>query len=509
MRAILLHCRTRRFKLGQPVLSERKLAQDGDTQVLPGVPARMRRAPAARAQNTAAVRGFFAALAGLSDLAAIIASALAAGWLYHYLTYDRSMPVESLFRQGYVIAALFVMPNILRGEYAVTNYLGFAGHVPRVFMIWNAAFVSALLLAFITKTSGDVSRGAAVLFYISGFAALALVRLVLVRIVRDRAQGGGIAAKRIFLVGYEDEVKAFQARHDVHGLGLKIVSAAILRGPGSLADDLALASASARLLRPDDIFVLVPWGERAAIEAAVDAFLRVPAAIHLGSESIVERFRDVRFERFGPISSLHLVRRPLSQLDIFLKRVLDLVLASVALVLLAPLFAVMAVLIKLDSKGPVFFLQRRYGFNQEPFRIWKFRSMTTMDDGPVIQQATANDVRVTRIGRFMRRTNIDELPQLINVLKGEMSLVGPRPHALAHDQQYEHTIALYARRHNVRPGITGWAQVSGLRGETNSDQKMRRRVEYDLYYIDNWSLLFDLRIMFLTVFSRKAYRNAQ
>ncbi|MBM3607072.1 MAG: exopolysaccharide biosynthesis polyprenyl glycosylphosphotransferase [Alphaproteobacteria bacterium] len=206
---------------------------------------------------------------------------------------------------------------------------------------------------------------------------------------------------------------------------------------------------------------------------------------------------------------MHLVRRPLSTLDIILKRLFDVVIASIALVLLAPLFLVMAALIKLDSKGPVFFLQRRYGFNQEPFRIWKFRSMTTLDDGPVIKQATANDVRVTRIGRFMRRTNIDELPQLVNVLKGEMSLVGPRPHALAHDQLYERTIALYARRHNVRPGITGWAQVSGLRGETNSDAKMRRRVEYDLYYIDNWSLMFDVKIMILTVFSRKAYRNAQ
>jgi lipopolysaccharide/colanic/teichoic acid biosynthesis glycosyltransferase len=156
----------------------------------------------------------------------------------------------------------------------------------------------------------------------------------------------------------------------------------------------------------------------------------------------------------------------------------------------------------------VFFRQRRYGFNQQPFRIIKFRTMTTLDDGDVIRQACRNDGRITRIGGWLRRWNIDELPQLINVLRGDMSLVGPRPHALSHDREYEQRISLYARRHNVRPGITGWAQVNGLRGETDTDEKMRRRVDYDLYYIDNWSMLFDLKILLYTVFSRRAYRNA-
>jgi len=164
--------------------------------------------------------------------------------------------------------------------------------------------------------------------------------------------------------------------------------------------------------------------------------------------------------------------------------------------------------IRLDSPGPVFFLQRRYGFNQEPFRIFKFRSMRTLDEGRHIPQAMADDPRITRVGRFLRRTNIDELPQLFNVLSGEMSLVGPRPHALAHDQMYEQAIAFYARRHNVKPGITGWAQVNGLRGDTAAEGKMRSRVEHDLWYIDNWSMMLDLRILWLTIFSKKAYRNA-
>jgi exopolysaccharide biosynthesis polyprenyl glycosylphosphotransferase len=173
-----------------------------------------------------------------------------------------------------------------------------------------------------------------------------------------------------------------------------------------------------------------------------------------------------------------------------------------------PFLVGVALLIRRDSRGPALFLQRRYGFNQQPFRILKFRTMETAEDGDVIVQATRDDARVTRVGRWLRRWSIDELPQLLNVIKGDMSLVGPRPHALSHNREYEQKISRYARRHNVKPGITGWAQVHGLRGETDTDEKMRKRVEHDLYYIDNWSLWLDVRILFLTLFSRNSHRNA-
>jgi len=202
------------------------------------------------------------------------------------------------------------------------------------------------------------------------------------------------------------------------------------------------------------------------------------------------------------MASLQLTRAPLSWLERAQKRAFDVTLAAGALIALAPAFAVVALAILLESGQPVFFLQRRYGFNQEEFRIIKFRTMTTLDDGDVVRQVTRNDRRVTRVGRFLRKWNIDELPQLINVLKGDMSLVGPRPHALSHNREYERKIALYARRHNVLPGITGWAQVKGFRGETDTDEKMRARVEHDLYYIDNWSVWFDLKILLRTVLSR-------
>jgi exopolysaccharide biosynthesis polyprenyl glycosylphosphotransferase len=213
-------------------------------------------------------------------------------------------------------------------------------------------------------------------------------------------------------------------------------------------------------------------------------------------------------ERVGGHYTLRLSRAPLTVKDRILNRAFDFAAASVLLVLAAPVLAVIAVAIKLDTHGPVLFRQRRNGFNQREFRIFKFRTMTTLDDGGVVRQATRNDQRITRVGRVLRRSNLDELPQLLNVILGHMSLVGPRPHAVAHNCQYEEEIRLYARRHNVKPGITGWAQVNGYRGETSAIDKMLKRVEHDFYYIDHWSLLLDIRILLTTVLSPTSYRNA-
>jgi len=235
--------------------------------------------------------------------------------------------------------------------------------------------------------------------------------------------------------------------------------------------------------------------------------MSLPAEIHLAPEQILQKFDHLQLSTRGPMSSLQLTRHPLSKLEVFEKRVFDIVIASIAIALLTPVLLLVATLIKLDSPGPAFFVQRRYGFNQRQFRIFKFRTMTTMDDGDEVLQARRSDPRVTRIGNRLRRWNIDEVPQLFNVLLGDMSLVGPRPHALTHDREYERKISIYARRHNVKPGITGWAQVNGYRGQTD-DEKMRKRVEYDLYYIDNWSLWLDFFILIRTVLSRHAYRNA-
>jgi lipopolysaccharide/colanic/teichoic acid biosynthesis glycosyltransferase len=183
------------------------------------------------------------------------------------------------------------------------------------------------------------------------------------------------------------------------------------------------------------------------------------------------------------------------------------VVATTAGFFLLPLILTAAALIKLDSPGPVLFRQTRHGYNNKHIEVFKLRTMMVSDDGE-FRQATRDDPRVTRIGRILRRANIDEVPQLMNVIRGDMSIVGPRPHAVSHNEMYDGQIARMARRHNVKPGITGWAQVNGLRGETDTIEKMRARVEHDLYYIDNWSFAFDLVIVLMTIFSRKSYENA-
>lgn len=189
------------------------------------------------------------------------------------------------------------------------------------------------------------------------------------------------------------------------------------------------------------------------------------------------------------------------------KRVFDITVGLVALFLLAPILLVVALLIKMDSKGPVFFRQWRVGYKGEQFRIWKFRTMTVMEDGESVLQAEVHDPRVTWVGHYLRRTNIDELPQLLNVLKGDMSLVGPRPHAIAHDIKFASYDSRYSFRHKVKPGITGWAQVNGFRGPIPDASALFKRVDYDLFYVENRTLSFDLYILLSTVLP-KAFRNA-
>ena len=276
----------------------------------------------------------------------------------------------------------------------------------------------------------------------------------------------------------------------------------------ALGRDLEQVISGARDLQPDAILLVMPWHDTDTIDRCAEVLRQLPAEVHLGPEHILDRFEHVQLLKIGPISSLQLRRMPLSRLELMEKRAFDLLFASTALLLLTPLLILTAVLIKLDSGGPVFFLQRRFGFNQMQFQIIKFRSMRICEDGPDVRQATKDDPRVTRVGRWLRRYNMDEVPQLLNVIKGEMSLVGPRPHALSHDREFEQRISTYACRHNVKPGITGWAQIPGLRGETDTDDKMRARVEHDLYYIDNWSVWLDLQILVRTVISRASYRNA-
>jgi Undecaprenyl-phosphate glucose phosphotransferase len=436
--------------------------------------------------------------------------------VYHLQAYGGTPREHVTLELAAILAAIFVAMNAMRGRYKQENYLSTKGQIAAVFSVWHVTIVAFIAILFLTKID-HFSRAVILASYLTGFPVIALARWVMVRTISVASKTGRITSERVFLIGREPDVMSFVSRHQPWNVGFAIADVAFLRSndvcPNSdptaaLAADLASAVAKCRINRPDSVFIALPWLDQETIDACVDAFMNLPVAIHLTPEKIIDRFETPHIVRIGSLSSLRLTRRPLSMAEIALKRVFDVVAASLILILSTPLLLAVAALIRLDSPGPVLFRQRRYGFNQQAFRIFKFRTMTTTDDGNVIVQATRHDPRITRIGRVLRRYNLDELPQLLNVVAGQMSLVGPRPHALAHDQAFERRIALYSRRHNVLPGITGWAQVNGLRGETDTDEKMAKRVAFDHWYIDNWSFWLDIAILFRTVLSKKAFVNA-
>jgi Undecaprenyl-phosphate glucose phosphotransferase len=448
----------------------------------------------------------------VSALAIILASVLS--WFaWSLVPVAQAGTLELHARLGLGAAILATVFTVLRGEHRLSFYLADEHKVVRTASVWNMSFAILFVMAFLTRRADDLSRGMVVLFYLSGFLALWSARRTTARLLQIASKLKVVVAQRLLVVGTEPAIGAFLRRHQPWNLGYEVVGT-ISVTPVAAGEEarpspeLLQAIERVRALRIDDIYIAVPWSDTETIDLCVEAFLNTPTTLHLAPERVLDRFDQVSISRVGAMASLELTR-PMPAIAVALKRAFDLVLASVALAALSPLLLLVAIAIKLDSRGPVLFLQTRYGFNQRPFRIVKFRTMSTYHDGGDVPQAVANDPRITRVGAFLRATNIDELPQLLNVLLGQMSLVGPRPHAVPHNRAYERRIALYARRHNVRPGITGWAQVNGLRGETDTDEKMHRRVEHDLYYIDNWSMLFDLRILFRTVFSARAYRNAR
>ncbi|WP_342154025.1 exopolysaccharide biosynthesis polyprenyl glycosylphosphotransferase [Methylorubrum sp. SB2] len=472
-----------------------------------------------RRERTALRLGISSALLA-ADFLAIMATGYAVDAAYYAYSTGGALIPLALSRNvqtAGLLALIVLLTNLVRGEYSIEHCLANTPHRRRTATLWLLAWAVALLIGFATKISTDFSRVASAAFFLVGLPATLFVRARMVALVRRHVTPASASASRVHLVGYEEDIAGFYANNDVEALGLRVVGTSYLRrfnastGAASaealLAEDLDLAVSVVRFLRPDDVFVLVPWSESADIERCIDAFLRVPAALHLRPGVMMDRFPDLQVARVGRLSGINIGRRPLSAGEVMLKRVFDLTLAGIGLILLAPLFLAVAVLIKLDSPGPVFFRQRRYGFNQQAFGVYKFRSMKVQADAS-FRQASRDDDRITRMGALLRKTNIDELPQLLNVILGDMSLVGPRPHALAHDRSFERRIALYARRHNVKPGITGWAQVNGFRGETRTDAAMEARVQADLHYIDNWSIWLDMSIIVQTVISPRAYRNA-
>jgi Undecaprenyl-phosphate glucose phosphotransferase len=469
----------------------------------------------ARAGSRRAAHGWrlgpigFGYLAALADTLAILAAGAATALVRMVLFGGALKGVATGADVGLVVAVLVILAELHNGGYAPANYEDRSGQFARAFPLWNLTALAALALGVAARVVGDYPRGGLALFYLLGLSSLVLTRRALAGALSALHERGAVERRRVALVGFEHEIDEPKASESVGRDGAEIVCRFALReSEAFFLEDLALATAAIRLSRAEDVFVALPWSRADLIQSCLAALAKMPLAVHL---SLGEPLRDLQraeVHSVGALCGLTMTRRPLGRVQQVEKRVFDLFVAALALTLLAPLFAVVAALIRLEGPGPIIFRQKRYGLNQEPFQIFKFRTMRTMDNGAVVKQATRGDPRVTRIGAHLRRLSIDELPQLFNVLIGDMSIVGPRPHALAHDQLYVEKLARYARRHNVKPGITGWAQALGHRGEIAHDSAMLARLDHDLYYVDNWSLWLDVKILFLTVFSRRAHANA-
>jgi putative colanic acid biosynthesis UDP-glucose lipid carrier transferase len=273
---------------------------------------------------------------------------------------------------------------------------------------------------------------------------------------------------------------------------------------GRLDELLELAKAG----QVDVVYITLPLRAESRISEMVRKLADTTASVYVVADFLVFDLVHAQWSNVQGLPVVSVFESPFYGVNGWLKRVEDVVLGSIIMSIIAIPMAIIALGVKLSSSGPVFFRQRRYGLNGEEIRVLKFRTMTVCEDGPQVKQATKNDQRVTRFGAFLRRTSLDELPQFINVLNGEMSIVGPRPHAVAHNEMYRRMIHGYMLRHKVKPGITGWAQVNGWRGETDTLEKMEQRVVHDLHYIQNWGLLLDLKIIFRTVFGTGTRQNA-
>ena len=449
----------------------------------------------------------------VADAGIVAAAGFAAYWARH-----DNLAVPDLYLIA-ILAAMGLAANYLQiaRVYVFENLSRLASQFGKIAMAWTGVMASLIALAYFTQTSVAFSRAFALGWLALGFGGLILVRLLLlVQIDRWRRQGR--LAMNVAVIGAGEMGRAFLkhlaavATHECRIVGVfddrkdrmpETIEGQRLAGT---VDDLI---AYCRTHPVDEIVVALPWQASADLQELIKKLKIVPVDVKLCPDYIGTYLPARGFHAIAGIPMLSVLERPLSGWSLVLKGLEDRVLAALLLVLLGPLLLGIAALVKLDSPGPALFRQRRYGFANNEITVFKFRTMyhQRADDASV-PQATRNDPRVTRIGKFLRRSSLDEFPQLLNVLRGDMSLVGPRPHAVAHNEQYATIIDDYLARHRVKPGMTGWAQVNGLRGETDTPEKMRRRVQFDLHYIDNWSLLFDLKILALTPLAILGKENA-
>ncbi|KUO62256.1 MAG: undecaprenyl-phosphate glucose phosphotransferase [Alphaproteobacteria bacterium BRH_c36] len=464
-------------------------------------------------------RRVFADMVRFADFAVAVLAGLIIAALY----VDEGVATHALGYTGAVVGTAIVLVAVFESLqlYQVTKFSSLLSLLPRLLFGWAVAFSGLVAAVFFFKASGEFSRFWLAAWFVAGACAIIAERFAVAKLTRHWIESGRLYRRAVIFGGGEvsaDVIGMLEAdgEADLRICGVfderSMTRAAADRHGYPMLGAVDSLIAFARATRVDLIIVALPLSAEKRIAEIVDELSQLPVEIKIPARLSELRFVPRTYTRIGSVAMLDLVDKPLEAWGGIAKWWFDKVVATVALILLAPVMAVVAIAVKLDSRGPVFFRQKRYGFNNEFVEVFKFRSMyTDMCDAAAAKLVTKEDPRVTPVGRFIRKTSIDELPQLFNVLLGDLSLVGPRPHALsakAGSDLYDEVVKSYFKRHKVKPGITGWAQINGWRGETDTHEKIQKRVEHDLYYIENWSIFLDLYILVKTPFALLKSENA-
>lgn len=449
----------------------------------------------------------------------------------------------ALFAIGYAINALYVQPGFdqlplylailvggsalavaamqLADTYQVPALRAWLRFTPRILASWAIAFGGIAVALFFLKSGHQYSRVWFGGWFVAGAVFLVAERAFIAYSIRHWARNGTMERRAVVVGGGQpakDLIRTLehQTDNDIRICGI-FDDRDERRSPNVIAGYPKLGTVDelvefARLARIDMLIISLPLTAEKRILQLLKKLWILPVDIRLAAHANNLRFRPRSYSHVGEVPMLDIFDKPIADWDSVAKRGFDIFFSVVALVLLWPVMLGAAIAVKTTSPGPIIFKQKRHGFNNETIEVYKFRSMYTHLSDPTARNAvTKGDPRVTAVGRFIRKSSIDELPQIFNVLKGELSLVGPRPHAVLAQTQnrtYSDVVEGYFARHRVKPGVTGWAQINGWRGEIDNDDKIRLRTAFDLHYIENWSLLFDLRILFLTPFRLLNTENA-
>ncbi len=395
----------------------------------------------------------------------------------------------------------------LLGVYSYSTYNSAKHSLGPIIFTWFCTIAVLLTIAFMFKATQSYSRIVVGMWFAIVPVSLLGFRLLAVHLPSS-IHADSYEQKSIIIGATPGGVALAREIEQNKHIGMKLVGMFDDRSTERLPNELpqpirgsindALEMAKERNFR--HVYVALPMEASKRIKEIVSYFSDSTARVYIVPDFFTYDLIQSRWRNVGRIPTLSIYDTPFYGFSTFIKRVEDVIVASIILALISPILLAVAIGVKTSSPGPIIFKQYRYGMDGKKIKVWKFRSMKVMDNGATVKQATKDDPRVTKFGAFIRRTSLDELPQFINVLQGRMSIVGPRPHAVAHNEEYRSLVDKYMLRHKVKPGITGWAQVNGYRGETDTIDKMAKRVEYDLFYIRSWSLWLDIKIIFMTVF---------